>query len=169
MAYDESGATTDWLSARVRATPHKAFLHVEAETVSFADVDRLVSATTAIIRAHTNVSAGDHVALLMTNGLASVVSLLALMRLGAVIVPLNTRLTADELKWQFTNSDCRLLICERDGEARARALTDAVLVFPGVSSLAATDEADARRELTSIVTSPSFTLQVRVDGPKRRS
>ena len=106
-------------------------------------MDRLVRATTAIIRAHTNVSAGYHVALLMTNGLTSVVSLLALMRLGAVIVPLNTRLTADELKWQFANSDCRLLICERDGEARARALTDAVLVFPGVSSLAATDETDA--------------------------
>ena len=143
MAYDESGATTDWLSARVRATPHKAFLHIEAETVSFADVDRLVRATTAIIRAHTNVSAGDHVALLLTNGLVSVVSLLALMRLGAVIVPLNTRLTADDLKWQFANSDCRLLICERDGEARARAVTDAVLVFPGVSNLTATDEADA--------------------------
>ena len=143
MAYDESGTTADWLSARVRATPHKAFLHVEAETVSFADIDGLVSATTAIIRAHTNVSAGDHVALLMTNGLASVVSLLALMRLGVVIVPLNTRLTADELKWQFANSDCRLLICEHDGEARARALTDAVLVIPGVSSLAATDETDA--------------------------
>ncbi len=143
MAYDESGATTDWLSARVRATPQKAFLHIEAETVSFADIDGLVSATTAIIRAHTNVSAGDHVALFMTNGLASVVSLLALMRLGAVIVPLNTRLNADELKWQFANSDCRLLICERDGEAGARAVTDAVLVFPGVSSLAATDEIDA--------------------------
>ena len=143
MAYDESGTTADWLSARVRATPHKAFLHIEAETVSFANVDRLVRATIAVIRAHTNVSAGDHVALLMTNGLASVVSLLALMRLGAVIVPFNTRLTADELKWQFANSDCRLLICERDDEARARAVTDAVLVFPGVSNLTATDEADA--------------------------
>ena len=143
MADVETGTTADWLSARVRATPHKAFLHIEAETVSFADVDRLVRATIAVIRAHSKVSAGDHVALFMTNGLASVVSLLALMRLGAVIVPLNTRLTADELKWQFTNSDCRLLICERDGEARARAVTDAVLVFPGVSNLTATDEADA--------------------------
>ena len=38
MAYDESGTTADWLSARVRATPHKAFLHIEAETVSFADM-----------------------------------------------------------------------------------------------------------------------------------
>ena len=34
----ETGATTDWLSARVRATPQKAFLHIEAETVSFADM-----------------------------------------------------------------------------------------------------------------------------------
>ena len=135
--------TADWLSARVRATPHKAFLHVAAETYSFADMDRLARAMAAFIKGRAHVGAGDHVALFMRNGPAAVLSLLALMRLGAVIVPLNTRLTAEELKWQIKNSSCRLLICERDGEAIARAVADAVLVFPGAANLTARDDADA--------------------------
>jgi len=143
MADIESGANSDWLSARARATPHKAFLHVEAETYSFADIDRLARATAAFIRTRANVGPGDHVALLMRNGPASVLSLLALMRLGAVVMPLNTRLSAGELKWQVKNSGCRLVICERDGEAIARAVADAVLVFPGLANLTGADDSDA--------------------------
>ncbi len=143
MADIESGANTDWLSARLRATPHKAFLHVEAETYSFADMDRLARATAAFIKGRAHVGAGDHVALFMRNGPASVFSLLALMRLGAVIVPLNTRLNAEDLKWQVKNSGCRLLICEREGEATARGVADAVLVFPGAANLTEADDADA--------------------------
>ncbi|MCY4020809.1 MAG: o-succinylbenzoate--CoA ligase [Chloroflexi bacterium] len=159
MANIESGANSDWLSARVRATPQKAFLHIEAETYSFADMQRLARTTSAFIKDRVDVGAGDHVALLMRNGPASVLSLLALMRLGAVIVPLNTRLTADELKWQFKNSGCRLLICDGDGEAIARAVADDVLVFPGLVNLTATDAADApvgldlKRDLAIIHTS----------------
>lgn len=140
-------ATPDWLSARVRATPHKAFLHIEAETYSFADIDGLVRATAAYFRRHADVNAGDHVALFMPNGLASVLSLLALMRLGAVIVPLNTRLTAAELKWQIKNSSCRLLICERAGEAIARAASGEALVFPGLAKLTAADAVDAPADI----------------------
>lgn len=136
----ETGMTADWLSARVRATPHKAFLHIGADTYSFSQTERMARATAAFMERHASVGAGDHVALLLRNGVASVFSLLALMRLGAVIVPLNTRLTADELRWQVANSDCRLLICERDGEARARAVSDSVLVFPDLRDLTMTDE-----------------------------
>ena len=139
--------SADWLSARVCATPQKIFLHIGDESYSFADMDRLTGATVAYIRTSANVRAGDHVALLMSNGPASVLSLLALMRLGAVIVPLNTRLIAEELKWQLKNSGCRLLICERDGEALARAAADATLVFPDVASLTAWDDAYAGADI----------------------
>lgn len=143
MADIETGTTADWLSARLRATPHKAFLHVAEATYSFADIDRLTRATAAFISRHAQVGAGDRVALLMRNGPESVLCLLALMRLGAVIVPLNTRLTAVDLKWQVQNCGCRLLICEREGEALARAAADAVLVFPGLGKLTARDDIDA--------------------------
>ncbi|MDE2952739.1 MAG: o-succinylbenzoate--CoA ligase [Chloroflexota bacterium] len=143
----ESGANSDWLSARARATPQKAFLHVEAETYSFADIDRLAGSTAAFIRTRANVGPGDHVALLMRNGPASVLSLLALMRLGAVVVPLNTRLTAEELKWQVKNSGCRLVICERDSEAIARAVSAPTLVFPGLANLTGADAPDAQKNI----------------------
>ena len=147
MSNIATDATTEWLSARVRATPHKAFLHIAAETYSFADVDGLVRATAAYFRRHADVKAGDHVALFMPNGIASVLSLLALMRLGAVIVPLNTRLTADELKWQIKNSCCRLLICERAVEAIGRAASGEALVFPSLANLTATDAVDAPADI----------------------
>lgn len=130
---------TDWLLARAHATPDKIFLHIGAEAYSFAQVARLASATAAFIEARAQVQAGDHVALYMNNSLAAALSLLALMRLGAVAVPLSARLTATELRWQVQNSDCRLVICDSDKGALARGFglkgSEAVLVMPNVSHL----------------------------------
>ena len=138
-----AGLSEDWLRARVRATPHKAFLHIKNESWSFAEIDRRVGVAAAYIRWHADVAAGDHVALLMSNGADAIICLLALMRLGAVIVPLNTRLTVGELKWQVQNSRCRLLICERDHEAIANAAAGTALVFPDLADLPAAYAADA--------------------------
>ena len=135
MTHVYSGATADWLNARVKATPSKTFLHVGEDKYSFAAVDRLVGATAALIYQHARITKGDHVALLMPNGLPCVLSLLALMRIGAVIVPLNTRLLAEELRWQIGNTDCSLLICERETEALARSVADNTLVIPETSCL----------------------------------
>lgn len=143
MTESEAGGYADWLGARVRATPQKAFLHVEGETYSFADMDRLARAAAAFIRTRANVGCGDRVALWMRNGPASVLSLLALMRLGAVVVPLHARLSAGELQWQVENSGCHLVICERDGEAIVRAAADSVLVFPDMADLTRADAAGA--------------------------
>lgn len=139
MLETEVGASADWLLARARATPDKIFLHIGAEAYSFAAVARLTSATAAFLRARAQVQAGDHVALYMNNSLAAALSLLALMRLGAVAVPLSTRLTAIELQWQVQNSDCRLVICDSDKGALARGFgltgSEAVLVMPNLSHL----------------------------------
>ena len=135
MTTIERGHMPDWLSARVKATPDKPFLYIDQESYSFAELDRLVQATCALIRENADISAGDHVGLLLPNGLPFVLSLLALMRLGAVVVPLNTRLQPSELKWQFDNSDCRLLICARESQAMSAGIADDLLPFPEISRL----------------------------------
>ena len=142
MTHVNSGATADWLNARVKATPSKIFLHIGEDKYSFAAVDRLVGATAALIYHHARITKGDHVALLMPNGLPCVLSLLALMRLGAVIVPLNTRLIAEELRWQIGNTDCSLLLCERETKALARSVADNALVIPETSCLKASAHID---------------------------
>lgn len=125
----------DWLSARVAATPDKAFLHIDESTYSFADVDRLVSATLALLKASGRVKAGDSVALLLPNGMPLVLSFLALLRLGAVAMPLNTRLTASEQIWQYRNCGCRLLICARDKVFAASEISDEIWAFPEIEDL----------------------------------
>ena len=70
MAAIEHSHMPDWLSARVKATPDKPFLHIDKESYSFAELDRLVQATCALIREHADISAGDHVGLLLPNGFA---------------------------------------------------------------------------------------------------
>lgn len=143
MFATEVGASADWLLARAHATPDKIFLHIGAEAYSFAQVARLASATAAFLRANAQVQAGDHVALYMNNSLAAALSLLALMRLGAVAVPLSARLTATELQWQVQNSDCRLVICDSEALARGVGVNISVLVMPNVLNLPANDVAKA--------------------------
>ena len=102
----------DWLAARARATPDKPFLHIPPARLNFAEVHQRVQATCDWILADSKITAGDRVGILMPPGLPYVLSVLALMRIGAVAVPLNSRLTASELKWQLQNTACRLLLCQ---------------------------------------------------------
>jgi acyl-CoA synthetase (AMP-forming)/AMP-acid ligase II len=57
---------------------------------------------------------GMHVALLCRNGIPFVSTAFALLRLGAVCVPLNWRLTRDELSEQLEHADAHCLLCDED-------------------------------------------------------
>ena len=57
------------------------------------------SVAVAAALAHRGVRAGDRVAVMLDNGLDSVVSMMAIARLGAILVPLGTRLRAPELAY----------------------------------------------------------------------
>jgi acyl-CoA synthetase (AMP-forming)/AMP-acid ligase II len=53
---------------------------------------------------------GSHVALLYPNGADFIVGALAAARIGAVVVPLSTTSTADELRWLLAHSDTAFLL-----------------------------------------------------------
>jgi O-succinylbenzoic acid--CoA ligase len=63
---------------------------------------------------------GDHVGVLLPNSLAAVCCVFALARLGAVLVPINTRLTAAEVSWQLKRADCARLVYAGKTEITAR-------------------------------------------------
>lgn len=64
-------------------------------------------------------SAGDRVATTLPPGLAFAELLHALPRLGATLVPLNTRLSGAELRWQREDCAARLLVEEPPGGEEA--------------------------------------------------
>lgn len=55
---------------------------------------------------------GDRVAMLLHNGSGAAVLVHAVLRLGATLVPLNVRLSDDELAWQVGDSGARALIVD---------------------------------------------------------
>ena len=112
--------------------PNNIFLALEDTSLTFADVNRRVSRTGAAILRHRLLEPGDRVAILMAKPAPFILTLLALMRLRAVSVPLNTRLAASELAWQIQNVDCRLLICEAETRALAGETGANVMELPNI-------------------------------------
>jgi o-succinylbenzoate---CoA ligase len=89
----------DWLQQRAEIAPERLALVTEAERFSFGELDRRVDAASHALR-ELGIRPGQHVGIKAPNGAGFVVAVHALMRLGAVLVPINTRLTAPEIDWQ---------------------------------------------------------------------
>lgn len=116
----------DWLTARTQATPQATALIIGEKAWSYAQLHHLVDGYCAgLVRQ--GVTPGAHVAVLLPNELTYLCLIHALARVGAVLVPLNTRLTPEELSWQVGQSDTMLLVY---GEAFAA--TAAQLAIEGL-------------------------------------
>lgn len=98
----------DWLGHHARTTPRRPALIANGQTWSFAELDRWAQRVAGRLAAE-GVGRGDHVGALMGNSPEFVALVHALIRLGAVLVPLNTRLAAPELRWQAKDAGVGLL------------------------------------------------------------
>jgi O-succinylbenzoic acid--CoA ligase len=115
---NETTLIPDWLTYRVAAAPDAPALISAAEQWSFAELDR--EATLWAQRLQTlGIGAGDRVAALLQNGIPYVTLVHALIKLRAVLVPLNTRLAAAELVWQIAHIRARLLLLDAPNAERA--------------------------------------------------
>ncbi len=76
------------------------------------------------------VQQGHRVALLAANGLPYVAFVHALTRLGAILVPLNLRLTLEELCWQVRDMHASLLVCDENYASLATEIRLAVSQLP---------------------------------------
>lgn len=84
------------LAHHTRSRPDHAFLHMGARTVSYAEANLLVGAYASGLQQR-GIAPGDRVVLLMANSIEQVLLWLALNRIGAVNVPLNTALAGNLL------------------------------------------------------------------------
>lgn len=112
----------DWLTRRAADLPEAPAVICGTTTWSFAELDRQAQATAARLRT-LGIGAGDRVAVLLRNGLPFVTLVHALIKLRAVLVPLNTRLSAPEIAWQLSDVRARLLIHDATNAALAQAAT----------------------------------------------
>src|SRR5947209_18906024 len=107
----------DWLQPCAENRPGHLAVQCEQGQWSFADLNQLVTRLARQL-ATLGVREGNRVALLAANGLAYVTTVHALTRLGAILVPLNVRLSIEELRWQVRDVRAMLLISDARSEER---------------------------------------------------
>lgn len=90
----------DWLRARTRATPDKLAVLSDDRAISYAELDRLADGFAAGLMAR-GVQPGDRVAARLPNSIEYIALIHAVARVGAILVPLNTRLTDAEVAYQI--------------------------------------------------------------------
>jgi o-succinylbenzoate---CoA ligase len=129
----------DWLAACTAVAPDKLALLMDGRSWRYAELNRLVenlcvhlragmAATVQPVAGGTSpptINSANVVAALLPNSLETVCLIHALARLGLVLLPLNTRLTAVELEWQLAQTGCRRLFYHEETEALAQQLSSA--------------------------------------------
>ncbi|MGK3940293.1 o-succinylbenzoate--CoA ligase [Streptomyces caeruleatus] len=98
-----------WPARRARKTPHRTALIHGDTTLSYAGLHTRVTRLAHALRAR-GIRRGDRVAYLGPNHPSYLETLFAAGTLGAVFVPLNTRLAGPEIGYQLSDSGARALI-----------------------------------------------------------
>ncbi len=109
----------DRLPSVLEALTLHARLHGDRECLadkevrlSFAKVEEMTSALAATLSRRYGIRKGERVALLMVNSLQFALAVLALFKLGAVVVALNTKLRSQELAFMLIDSGCSMLMVD---------------------------------------------------------
>src|SRR5258708_37762021 len=110
----------NWLRQRAAISPERLAIVAGSERWTFRDLDRRADEA-AWRLAELGVSEGSRLALLMRNGANFAALVHAASKLGAVLVPLNIRLTPAELAWQLADVGAACLVFDTaNAEAAAQ-------------------------------------------------
>ena len=119
----------DWLTRCAENLPAHLAVQCEQTRWSFAELANQVTGLAGQLAA-AGVREKSRVALLAPNGLAYVVFVHALTRLGAILVPLNIRLTVEELRWQLSDVRAEVLVSSADMAERASLIGSTLPTLP---------------------------------------
>ncbi len=106
----------DWIAHFGRRTPHKiAVVDLASERrFGYAELDARISRLAAHLRGQLNVARGDRVAVLALNTSDTLEVQFACGRIGAIFLPLNTRLTVPELQFIVGDASPKIMIHDAD-------------------------------------------------------
>jgi len=97
------------LASRATTDPEGTFLIHRDQTVTFGQMETRSEALAASLSG-LGIEPGDRVAVVLPSWPEFVISMFAVAKLGAVMVPLNPRLTADDLRYTLRHSEATVAI-----------------------------------------------------------
>ena len=102
---------SDQLARHARKTPDVAALRFEGAGRTYAELDERVTRLARALQQR-GVGTGDRLAVLALNGMEAWEAYLAGVRLGAIVVPVNFRLVADEVAYVLADSGATALVVD---------------------------------------------------------
>src|SRR4051812_34449 len=102
---------SDQLARHARKTPDVAALRFEGAGRTYAELDERVTRLARALQQR-GLGIGDRLAVLALNGMETWESYLAGVRLGAIVVPVNFRLVADEVAFVLQDSGATVLVVD---------------------------------------------------------
>src|SRR5262247_1881484 len=140
-------ALSSFIQFHARRTPERVALIYQDDRITYADLMHRIATTAGWLAARC-IGPGDVVALLMKNSPAFLELSFAISHLGAVSLPINYRLAAEEVGYIIDNAGARLLLCDEELAAATAGLPHVVPVDATTQSnsgrLASTSQATAR-------------------------
>ncbi|MFL6837104.1 MAG: AMP-binding protein [Bradyrhizobium sp.] len=118
---------SSFIAFHARRTPDRCALKYRGEDISYANFDARIRKVGGWL-ASRGIGAGDVVAVLMENSTAFLELVFATSHIGAVLLPINFRLSADEVGYIVGNSGARILIVDKDRAAVAAGGAPVVLL-----------------------------------------
>ena len=109
------------VAAIARAEPDRTAIVFEGRRVSFAEFDGLANAWAHLLAGHVR-APGDRVAVALPNGVDVLAAWHGVTRLGALVVPVNTRLTPTEVAYLVSDSGARAVVHEGPVSSAAEAV-----------------------------------------------
>ena len=103
----------EFLENTVKKNPDKVGFIAGDWRLTFKEFDGIVNRIAAGLEKH-GVKRGDHVAVLLGVQMEFPLSFFALMKLGAIVVPLNTRFKGEELAYEINDSESKVLIVDEE-------------------------------------------------------
>jgi long-chain acyl-CoA synthetase len=103
----------EMLEDTVKKYPDKVGFICGDWRLTFREFDGIVNRIAAALEKH-GVKRGDHVAMLFGIQMEFPLSFFALMKLGAIVIPLNTRFKGEELAYEINDSESKMLIVDEE-------------------------------------------------------
>src|SRR5689334_15512488 len=104
---------SSFIAFHARRTPDRCALKYRGEDISYSGFDQRIRRVAGWL-ASRGIGPGDVVAVLMKNSAAFLELVFATSHIGAVFLPINYRLSADEVGYIVGNSGARILIADEE-------------------------------------------------------
>ena len=118
---DRAADTYTVFERTVARCPTKEAVVAGEVRLTYSELADIVERTAAGLR-QLGVEKDDRIGVLLGNRAEYIVAVLAALRVGAIAVPIGTRLVADEVRYVLEHCGAALLICDREFDATVGAL-----------------------------------------------